>query len=1854
MKKIISMILVAMMILSSVTISMAAEEAETDSKMVKIIASSDEPITINASDEEVNDQGIFASGRYNLYVNRDYEQNRTITVRNSAAAETTRFYLECGQYSDDLAINFIKGGSKDEPILLKPGEEKEITLSIFTQNAQKKQYEFEIFAYQNIEGKEQKTSKALVVLNVDINELDLSVDMTNEDQYTMAQTYSVRNNSYNTITDLKISLSDELSKYAYMREIINHTELQSYDSVEFSVAPNLQSMLADNVTTFSGDVIISGMGSEQTLPVTFDVTGKEIISTSLNNLALIQNGNELINLKQDDDSFKIHNNYSATGTDSVSGLSFDMLYGQNDENVINTDFNMETRALAAGESDESLQGIQVIDEYGKVSIVSTIVVPIEGFADIAQAASETGDEVDKLVETITLSFESKDDAILQDFITKLNEALTDAKEYIATVDCPDVDDDVKADYLAYMTMRYIFDIVFPENNGEITYPEGYETIIRTILAAMFSGKDPSSLPKTMVDSYIIALKEKYKTISDDLKSKIDETVNKYKDKYKDGNEVKIPNKTDRECTNVGKVTSEISRPAFVNSAAVADVSAADAENFEIYYTGRFHGGGYVNYEPINYKYYLNGEVIATGSNNGLTELDVMKLPSDKFKVGEKNTFVREYDTNPGTHYVTKENEFTFIYPEDYIIDYVGEPDTLPDVRLKPDYACYDENIFVENEAVIGRANKIKVNYYNRGSQAGFYTMNLYINNELVNSSNGFMESFSINQQEFDWTPTVENNEIRVELINTSEAQEEYASDNNIAVSKVNARETQIPSIISLEPSEDTEQSNEVYLSADIENNADVTNVEFYLDDKKVDADAENSGTEYWVTTDIQILGKHTVEVKVTDYNNSQYSLKNEFNIVEAKNKYIGYEFSYDSSEIYAVKDTEFDIEDYIYVLAPVEGEENTYSRKELSDFTNDLTVQSDETGGLVQNSDNKFKFTPKETGLQLLTLKLGINTLEIYVRTFDEPCKIATYDIDFGEKSYPNVTVYQKNEENNWGWAYEYNLLYSKDRKTVNVILTPENFTAAENYIIVIKDYMGNSAVVPFIEGTTTVTTNDNAKLTFAENDKIEVYSVRATLMLGDNEMSTIYSSTKIDGEIKLPKQKYSLEISFGYDGEYYSVEFVEDMTEGDKEIDLVSKLNIVNVELGYESPSENPYIVLAGQYGSEYVNTIKVDDKNYNIVISNYILENIGNYNIYVIDNNSLYFAPLTKDNVKITATDFGILSFKKDEKTQINSLFIKSIGDNYIELPVDGDMKKPFNLPKGKYNISVQYVNDGVNLAVETTADLTNGNCEIDLNGFSKETNCIFGWSDTYGDTGYINLWGNDVDYSASAEYPNNTGRTLDNGNYTWSAYLYNGDWTYEMDGNFVITDDKGADVKIGNEYNGSIKSAYNRSSYTGNSMYSFTLNNLVDNDGNRLISCENYRNNKKLKGQLILTNTEDPKDVHISDMEFNRLYTNDYYSSETYSVKLPNVNGTYNVQLLIDGISVNPPTASVESGEYSGSITVQLISDYENAEIYYTLDGSEPTTSSSKYKDAIKINRSCTLRAIAVVDGDISPIASYEYIIKNSSTPGTIGGGGGSSFGVQRYTITVSYVNESGAEVGTSKVTLQSGSTLTNTDLVLPEGYELAEEVNYNVNKNDTITVKVKKTSEKATEIAFINGYEDGTFKPDNNISRAEVATLIYNLFGENQQSDNIVLDRFSDIPISHWGRNAIAYNVGKGYLKGDAGSDTFRPDSGMTRAELAQMLTNIGIQKNDVTADVVFSDIEGHWGRNAIEIMAKCGVINGYGDGTFRPDDQVTRAEAVTMISRLLNRSADWNGNKSFSDVHSDFWAYNIIMNAVNGK
>lgn len=247
--------------------------------------------------------------------------------------------------------------------------------------------------------------------------------------------------------------------------------------------------------------------------------------------------------------------------------------------------------------------------------------------------------------------------------------------------------------------------------------------------------------------------------------------------------------------------------------------------------------------------------------------------------------------------------------------------------------------------------------------------------------------------------------------------------------------------------------------------------------------------------------------------------------------------------------------------------------------------------------------------------------------------------------------------------------------------------------------------------------------------------------------------------------------------------------------------------------------------------------------------------------------------------------------------------------------------------------------------------------------------------------------------------------------------------------------------------------------------------------------------------------------------------------------------------------------------------------------------------------------------------------------------------------------------------------SNGTYTLLEKSAPKGYVASDET-YTLTVSDSritmngkdyapVTFVNRKAAElnRTDHLAFLSGYANGTFEPDRNMTRAEVTTMFARLLTEKMAADQTYSNTFSDVAKSHWAANYIGYMQQFGIITGYA-DGSFRPDASVTRAEFAAIASRFERLTEGTKS---FSDVpSSHWAAKYINFAATRGWVNGYADGTFRPNNSITRAEVAAVTCRLLERNADQSYIRShlselraFTDVNESHWAYWYTIEAANG-
>ncbi len=275
------------------------------------------------------------------------------------------------------------------------------------------------------------------------------------------------------------------------------------------------------------------------------------------------------------------------------------------------------------------------------------------------------------------------------------------------------------------------------------------------------------------------------------------------------------------------------------------------------------------------------------------------------------------------------------------------------------------------------------------------------------------------------------------------------------------------------------------------------------------------------------------------------------------------------------------------------------------------------------------------------------------------------------------------------------------------------------------------------------------------------------------------------------------------------------------------------------------------------------------------------------------------------------------------------------------------------------------------------------------------------------------------------------------------------------------------------------------------------------------------------------------------------------------------------------------------------------------------------------------------------------------------------------VTETTYTVNFIVD-GSASGYTPVTATEGSTVSLSDLPIPyqNGYsfngwytdsamtnKLTASFVIAANTNLYGEFVRNKSANKLNDtdhLAYIVGYPDGNVRPQNLVTREEVATMFFRLLTEDVKKALLSkASDFSDVSGDRWSSEAIATLAAGDFIHGyDDGS--FRPSETITRAEFAAIACRLDASVEKPTHN--FTDLEDHWAESYIATAVAKGWITGYEDGTFRPDQPITRAEAATIINRMLNRylhhDGAHDGANIWPDNPKDAWYHLAIIEATN--
>ena len=331
---------------------------------------------------------------------------------------------------------------------------------------------------------------------------------------------------------------------------------------------------------------------------------------------------------------------------------------------------------------------------------------------------------------------------------------------------------------------------------------------------------------------------------------------------------------------------------------------------------------------------------------------------------------------------------------------------------------------------------------------------------------------------------------------------------------------------------------------------------------------------------------------------------------------------------------------------------------------------------------------------------------------------------------------------------------------------------------------------------------------------------------------------------------------------------------------------------------------------------------------------------------------------------------------------------------------------------------------------------------------------------------------------------------------------------------------------------------------------------------------------------------------------------------------------------------------NGEMSKTLNVEITEDNQIIKVYYEkfdlivkhIYGTQTVFDTNQSKitldeDIIKVNavysgRYKKVTSISINDVSQKVATSVEISVLDN----------------EKYEVVFSYKRNSSDDGGTGGGGSTGGGD-TGEDVTVVEDPQVA----------------LEDSLEKINHFAYIFGYEDGTVKPNNFITREEVASIFYRLLNDEAREEHFIKNqKFPDVSSSRWSNYAIATLLNGKIISGYPEDGLFKPDNPITRAEFASIVSRF--DSLSYYGDDKFADIKGHWSNKFVNAASEKGWIKGYPDGSFKPQNFITRAEAVTLINNVLNRKVDKKGihkdSKFWTDNNQSDWYYEAISEATN--
>lgn len=1904
MKKRLMACLLAICLLASMLPPTALAVADEEKNDLSISASGrDKTITVTAKtggdDEPGGDTpgGSVAGSKLSLSydgksapIKRDYEQAVKVKVTNTSD-QAVEYYLECVNSNEDLYMNFVSSGSKEAPLTIPADGEQEVTLSVFAQNATKTLYTIQVKAF--VTG-ESDPMEMLLTFACEAAGGSVSLTKGNVDSATLTTTYTATNTGGKKITDLSLSIEGEAAEYVRISPSVENYELAQGAGVTVKLIPDLGKMKTDNKTVISGKLAASG-GASKEEDISFDTQGEEITSMSMGQLALYQDNSPLYNLTMDENSLsvKVTNDGKETDineyvefngkvdtadeidkvldvivdkTDATFDVSYGSSYSYGENNACSMNVKVQVSTSALHEAPVSLfqsknENYTYDKQSGTVTYTTTYYLTPEEYLKLM---SDTTDNIGSYLS-------------IQDWTGKAYETLNpDAEAYEVKIVETIVDPDLWTSFGIEDALPAVFDNELVDEFGQIgdcfgtasdvvdvytvlTNPNidnGTKTtytglnIVKNVLrwgkgAVAASPADGAGYIACVIGEFLIDWWLK------DLESEMNNGV-LYYDIY------------GRQCTNAGRVTSDFYVPDFGDS----------YDDVKIYETGRmydgspyggnagyaedqFGGDSYIHNRVVKYDYYLNGEKVGETKNNGLTQVSIAEIGGKGLKPG-KNTLVRDYNTNAGHYSVVADTEITILYPLDTKISYIGTPEGLEDVRSLPDFAVYSENI-LPTAAIIGEQTDVTVYVYNRGSRGGWVDISIGDGTTtFATQTNVRMDAFSEKAITFQWTPTVASTNFTVTLTNKSVNLDERKTDNNTASRTIAARSREVPEIGDITPTQVVLDGSSVRLIAGITKIADVKSVSFDVNGTVYEGNAVRltalsdtaAQASVGVASSTLNAGNNTVKVTVTyQKNKTETATVEQTSTVQAKAPSI-ISFNIDST----VTDPQFYVNSNngyavsgVKVSPAADGTGYT--------LTNNAATSKDpggyylltvcDGGVIVTGLDKLGSATLTLDGATEVTINSGEAALDrISLSSVSGNSLILNRELKLSDGSKLRISgsdsysLYIRYKITGFSNRTYYKTVSQNDIVNGAIDLS-KYFKLYRINLPADKGYDGNTDFNGMIQ----IAYSTGSADTYVEDVKYDVSANQLTLLLANSYYldklpgaTGVQATITVDGStvyvVDLKNYSAPVDASWNHYKVSFSCEQANDLRVSNTQLKIGKNIAYLWGDTIYLPSGSYSFLTCYSADGQQLYHSGELAISNQNVTVQ--LPGPVANPARVTFTWPSIWedYASLSY-SVQLPDGDIGDPSIQvsKDETITLPakgsnwemSLY-RSEGDNQIAY---ARFKLELTLQEGG-NVNVPIGNSFTGTANISGSSYEAGKgCWTALSSLKGEAGTELMYYYAERSAGYLNgrvTLTKKGDSSKVYTAPLST-NSIGSVYFTLPADMEAGQYTYEV----FLTSAKieGSQCSITFDANGGSGSMAGKTVRSGET---FTLP-----------TCGfTAPSNKTFKAWSIDGTEYAPGYVYT--VAENITVSAVWKDKGTSSVS-PDTSDN-------SGVSDTPtstpsPVTTGKDGESGTTTTVKLTAVAKN-------NAAAATVSSSVGNEIVKQaekNNSDNVLINLTVKGDVNetkvsvPASVVNQIGSKTKADLTV------STPVASVAIPNGGLGSLASMGGMINVTArQTGNTV---ELAVTSNGETVDSIPGGM----VVTVPVEETKPGTVAVLV---HENGAREVIRK-SAAKDGCVVIPLNGSAKIEIVDNSKKFDDISEANWAANAVAFASSHELFNGTS-ETAFSPDLPMSRGMLAVVLHNL--ESNPGTAlSGTFADVDnGQWYAEGVAWAAANGIVGGYGDGQFGPDDPITREQLAVMLWRYAGKPAASGTALNFADADKvSSWALDAMLWAtekgiVNGK